>query len=848
MDDDKLVLQQVVGINPSISVSKTANVVNADGSDDPDDVIDSAGDTILYTISVTNTGDTTLTNPVLIDPFLAASLDKNGDGVIDAADITGGDVNGNGELDLGETWTWEGSYQVTQADIDNRGNYDSPVDPDTINDNLIRNVVFVSTDQGATEDAEVDTTLDYDPQLRVTKTADVFNADGSDDTDNIIDTAGDVIDYTVRVSNIGNVSLLNLQLTEGLVNAKFDTNADGVIDALDVASGDDGNGVLDVGEEWVFKGSYQVTQEDIDNRGNFDGPDADTLNDNIIRNTVNVTTETIDQTVSGIGDANVEVDYRPVVLLQKTQTLYNPDGSLDADGAIDQAGEVIQYSLSAQNAGNVTLSNVTVVDPLIAASLDKNGDGVVDVQDSDGGDANGNGLLDVGETWLFSGEYQVKQSDIDQRGNYDGPDPDSINDNVMRNFAGVTSLATDGQQVTRDTFVDTRIVSTPALTVDKVFLNVTGGNGNELADADGDVLNYRVVVTNSGNVTLTEVSVTDPLTGQNLTGLTLAPGESQEFLTSYTLKQADLDSNGGGDGDIDNTVTADSLQTEAAQASAEAPIVYSPDLDIEKTADVDQVSAVGDLIHYTIAVSNTGNITLSNIQVTDTLIQDSLAPRDLDMDGVIDGDLDADGLLDVGETWYWKGQYQVTAQDYEAAMSSMGSYWILNTATADSDQTDPESDTEEVELKVEQAFEGLSPGYWKNHPGDWDGVATSMSFEEFFFGSQQPGLNWKVMTVNGGGKERFSTKQDITLMQALELTGGDAAALARSAVAAVLNVRDEDVTYQFSESQIKTWVTDALSGQPVDLDDDGTFEFAAGKMAIEGVKDLLDYNNNLGLS
>lgn len=848
MDDEKLVLQQVVGINPSISVSKTANVVNADGSDDPDDVIDSAGDTILYTISVTNTGDTTLTNPVLIDPFLAESLDKNADGVIDAADITGGDVNGNGELDIGETWTWEGSYQVSQADIDNRGNYDSPVDPDEINDNLIRNVVFVSTDQGATEDAEVDTTLDYDPQLRVTKTANVLNADGSDDTDNIIDTAGDVIDYTVRVANIGNVSLLNFQLTEGLVNTNFDTNGDGVVDARDVVSGDNGNGVLDVGEEWVFRGSYQVTQEDIDNRGNFDGPDSDTLNDNIIRNTVNVTTETIDQTVSGVGDANVEVDYRPVILLQKTQTLYNPDGSLDADGAIDQAGEVIQYSLTARNAGNVTLSNVTVFDPLIAASLDKNSDGVIDVQDSDGGDTNGNGLLDVGETWLFSGQYQVTQSDIDQRGNYDGPDPDTLNDNVMRNFAGVTSLATDGQQVTRDTFVDTRIVSTPALTVDKVFLNVTGGNGNELADADGDVLNYRVVVTNSGNVTLTEVSVTDPLTGQSLTGLTLAPGESQEFLTSYTLKQADLDNNGGGDGDIDNTVTADSLQTEAVQASAAAPIVYNPDLDIEKTADVDQVNAVGDLIHYTIAVSNTGNITLSNVQVTDTLIQDSLAPRDLDMDGVIDGDLDADGLLDVGETWYWKGQYEVTAQDYEAAMSSMGSYWILNTATADSDQTDPESDTEEVELKVEQAFEGLSPGYWKNHPGDWDGVATSMSFEEFFFGSQQPGLNWKVMSINGGGKERFSTQQDITLMQALELTGGDAAALARSAVAAVLNVRDEDVTYQFSESQIKTWVTDALSGQPVDLDDDGSFEFAAGKMAIEGVKDLLDYNNNLGLS
>ena len=76
MDDETLVLQQVVGINPSLSVFKTADVVNGDGSDDTDDVIDSAGDTILYTIAVTNTGDTTLTGVVLIDPFIQSSLDK----------------------------------------------------------------------------------------------------------------------------------------------------------------------------------------------------------------------------------------------------------------------------------------------------------------------------------------------------------------------------------------------------------------------------------------------------------------------------------------------------------------------------------------------------------------------------------------------------------------------------------------------------------------------------------------------------------------------------------------------------------------------------------------------------
>jgi len=849
MDDETLVLQQVVGINPSISVLKTADVVNADGSDDTDDVIDSAGDTILYTVAVTNTGDTTLTGVVLIDPFIQSSLDKNADGVIDGLDIVSGDDNADGLLDLGETWVWTGTHEVSQKDIDNRGTYDSPVDADDINDNVIRNLVFVSTDQGATEDAEVDTTLDYDPQVRVVKTADVFNADGSDDTDNIIDTAGDVIDYTVRVINIGNVSLTNFQLTEQLSASIFDRNGDGVTDVLDVVTGDDGNGILDVGEEWVLQGQYEVTQSVIDSRGTYDGPDPDTLNDNIVRNTVNVSTEALNQSIAGIGDSNTEVDYRPVILVRKEGTLYNPDGSLDEDGAVDSAGEVIAYTLQVSNAGNVTLSDVVVVDPMIAASMDKNGDGIIDIDDSDGGDDNANGLLDVGEVWLFSGEYEVTQPVLDARGTYDGPDPDTLNDNVIRNFAGATSLSTDAQQVTRDTFADTRIVVTPALSVEKIFLNVSNGNGNELADAEGDVLNYRVVVTNSGNVTLTDVSVTDPLTGQNLTGLTLAPGESQEFLTSYTLTQGDLDNQGGGDGDIDNTVTADSAETGPEEASAAAPLVYNPDLSIEKTADVEEVDEIGDVIQYTIAVSNTGNITLSGVTVTDPLIQDSLTPRDLDLDGVIDGDIDADDLMDVGETWYWMGQYQVSSDDYAAAMASMDPYFIRNTATADSNETDPETDSEEVLLVAEPppVYEGLSPGYWKNHAEDWDGVATSMSFEEFFFGSPQPGLSWKVKALTSTGKEKFSTQPDITLMQALELTGGDAAALARQAVAAVLNARDEDVTYQFSESQITGWVADALSGQPVDLDGDGTAEFAAGKMAIEGVKDLLDANNNLGL-
>ena len=840
-------IQQVVGIDPTVTISKIATVSNLDGSADSDGVIDSAGDSIYYTLSATNTGDTTLSDVIVIDPFISASMDKNGDDVIDSLDITGGDENGDGLLDIGETWVWDGTYQITQDDINQRGNYDSPVDSDAINDNLILNSAYVSSAEGASDEVAIDTTLDYDPQIRVLITADVFNADASDDTDEVIDTAGDKVEYTATVANIGNVSLSNVQITDEIATSTFDRNGDGTTDVDDILSGDDnGNNVLDTGETWVFKGSYSVSQDDVDSRGNYDGPDADTKNDIVIRNAVSVTTQSLDQNINGSDVAFSEIDYRPVISLEKVATLYNSDGTLDENGAIDSAGEIIEYLLAVENVGNVTLSDVLLVDPMLTNALDRDGNGAIDVLDSDGGDTNLDGILNVGETWSFSGKYQVTQADIDARGNFDGQDVDTTNDNIVRNFAGVSSLSTDNQSTTRDTFVNTPVTYSPVLTIDKVFLNVTDGNGNGLADAAGDQLNYRVVVTNSGNVTLTDVTVTDPLTQQAITGLTLAPGESQEFESSYTLKQSDLDDQGGGDGDVDNTATVDSTQTDSVSDDAAVALAYTPDLMILKTADVERVEEIGDLINYTIAVSNIGNITLTGVEVTDSLIEDTLAPRDTDLNGVIDGDTDADGDMDVGETWYWTGQYMVTPEDFDAAAASADPYYIRNIASVDSNQTESETSAEEVAL-FELAFEGLSPGYWKNHPEDWDGVTSNMSFEEFFFGSTQPDLNWKVKMINGAGKEKFVTQQDITLMQALTLTGGDAAALARQAVAGVLNTRDEDVTYRFTEGQLKEWVSEALSNQPVDLENDGIIEFEAGLAAIQGVKDLLAYNNNLEL-
>src|SRR6185312_7801217 len=75
-------------------------------------------------------------------------------------------------------------------------------------------------------------------------------------------------------------------------------------------------------------------------------------------------------------------------------------------------------------------------------------------------------------------------------------------------------------------------------------------------------------------------------------------------------------------GDIDNTVTADSNETPPDTASAEVPIVRSAALDVTKTAAEANVDAAGDVIHYTIKVTNTGNVTLTGVSIDDPLLSD----------------------------------------------------------------------------------------------------------------------------------------------------------------------------------------------------------------------------------
>jgi gliding motility-associated-like protein len=147
----------------------------------------------------------------------------------------------------------------------------------------------------------------------------------------------------------------------------------------------------------------------------------------------------------------------------------------------------------------------------------------------------------------------------------------------------------------------------------------------------GDVITYTFTVTNTGNTTLTNVVVTDPMVGLILTGspiASLAVGASSSVITgTYTITQADINVGSVTNSALatakdpnNNDVTDISGTTNTDNTATITTLTQAPAVALIKTASVSGTGILGDVITYTFTVTNTGNTTLTNVVVTDPMV------------------------------------------------------------------------------------------------------------------------------------------------------------------------------------------------------------------------------------
>ena len=91
------------------------------------------------------------------------------------------------------------------------------------------------------------------------------------------------------------------------------------------------------------------------------------------------------------------------------------------------------------------------------------------------------------------------------------------------------------------------------LTVEKVTTSKAPKDGY----AVGDTIEYKITVTNDGNIPVTDIVVTDELTGDEWKVDSLEPGKSKEYTASYTVTEADAEAK-----EVVNVATATGKSTD----------------------------------------------------------------------------------------------------------------------------------------------------------------------------------------------------------------------------------------------------------------------------------------------
>ncbi|WP_186439090.1 Calx-beta domain-containing protein [Dokdonia sp. Hel_I_63] len=274
--------------NPNLDLVKVGVVNDLNGND----VID-AGDTITYTLTITNNGNEELTNVIVVDPLI----------IINEGPVA--------VLAISESATFTGTYIITQNDIEAGGIVNVAIAEGT--DQAGNTITDQSDDPTDTTNVDVDgdgdfedptvTILDQSPDIMITKNGvyQDFNQDG-------FANAGDQILYTFNVINTGNVILNDVVVTDEMVDVIGDPVS------------------LLPGESVTFTAVYIITQQDVDNGEVVNTALAIGLTDSGLE---------ISDVSDDVTDTTSDDDPTVTVLSQNSGLIFNNGISMNGDGRND---------------------------------------------------------------------------------------------------------------------------------------------------------------------------------------------------------------------------------------------------------------------------------------------------------------------------------------------------------------------------------------------------------------------------------------------------------------------------------------------------------------------------------
>lgn len=628
---------------PAITVLKTVSDASGDG-------IATVGEVLTYGFTVTNTGDVSLSNVIIADPFLGINV----------------------PIACG-TGTLAPSASRTCAAVTH-----TVTDSDTVG-SVVSNTVTASG------------TPPTGPRVTATSTATIpaastvpsisLDKSVSDATGDGIASIDEVLTYTFTVTNNGTSDLTGVTVTDPM----FAPSTFGC-----------GTGSLAIGDSCTVTRTYTVQAADIAN--------------GTVHNTATASgTPPTGPPVTDTDTTTVPAPAVPDIELAKSVA----DSPTDAD-ALASLGETLTYTFTVKNVGNVVLNDVTITDPRLgltgpsalacgsgplavgaerqctatytvvaddlaadavvnyakATGTPPSGPPVTD-QDcagistsshpgiqltktvNDSGDADS--IASLGETITY--HFSVKNTgDVPLQGIRitdamyfpSGADclvgtlspgdsttcpalgtlthvvtADDITAGHVVNTATATGLLTPtGPSVSDD---DSATIATdsnaPAITLAKTVAD--SADDGSLASV-GEVLTYTFTVTNTGNATLNPVKISDPLLGGTpftCGAGSLAPGQTCTTTRTHTVVDADIVG-----GEVRNTATAtgkpptgpDVTATASAALEAEDSGPLLAGLSIDKSVDSAQ-ALPGNQLDYELRVRNTGPGDAEDVVVTDTL-------------------------------------------------------------------------------------------------------------------------------------------------------------------------------------------------------------------------------------